>query len=430
MKDLSIGGETLQVPNSAFIAAAPVPCTSGSLEELVCKAMDNPLDKKPLGQWGFKAKKVAILVDDWGRPTPCSEFLPSVVARIKDAADITIITASGMHDPMTDEEMERKVGKDIVRRFRCVSHDAGDPTRLAFLGITPLGTPVWVNKYAAEADIRLCFGRIFQHSNYGYEGGYKMIVPGIASFETIMRDHSLNFSDLSNYGILKNNPSRDEADAVGRLVGIDFCVNFVMDFNARPVAAFGGSVEKVFTKGVDFGQRSVWGTVTGRPADITLISGIITGQERYLNNPTCHLGLAFSVTNPQGVVIAAADYKNRKRRLLDGCDLDLIPLGELIRLHEKRDWNKDPRQIQWAIKNIRGVFYERRILEAHKQKLFLASSTYPHEVAERWRAVTYPSIAEAFSAALKCYPDPYVVAIPDPDHSIPMIDYDFPLQVS
>jgi nickel-dependent lactate racemase len=428
MKSIDIGGERLQVPDSALVVKAPASSAPGSFDDLACKAMDNPLDKKPLGQWDFKGKKVAILVDDWGRPTPCSEFLSSVAERIRDAADITIITASGMHDPMSDEEMERKVGKDIVRRFRCVSHDAGDPTRLSFLGITPLGTPVWVNKYAAEADIRLCFGRIFQHSNYGYEGGYKMIVPGIASFETIMRDHSLNFSDLSNYGILKNNPSRDEADAVGRLVGIDFCVNFVMDFNARPVAAFGGSVEEVFARGVDFGQRNVWGAVTGRAADITLISGTITGQERYLNNPTCHLGLAFSVTKPEGVVIAAADYKNRKRRLLDGYDLDLIPLGELIRLHEKRDWDKDPRGIQWAIKNIRGTFYERRVMEMHEQKLFLASSTYPREAVERWNAVAYPSITEAFGAALKLYPDPYVVVVPDPDHAIPMIGYDFPQQ--
>jgi nickel-dependent lactate racemase len=425
VKNVCIGKETLAVPDSAFIAAAPSSYKIGAFHELVSKAMDNPLDKKPLGEWDFKGKKVAVLVDDWGRPTPCGEFLPSVIERIKDAGDITIIAASGMHDPMGDEEMEHKVGREIMRRFRCVSHDAGDPSRLTFLGLTPLGTPVWVNRYAAEADIRLCFGRIFQHSNYGYEGGYKMIVPGIASFETILRDHSLNFSDQSNYGILKNNPSREEADAVGRLVGIDFCVNIVMDFDAKPVIAFGGSVEKVFAKGVDYGQRYVWGAVTSQPADITIISGAVHGQERYLNNPTCHLGLAFSVTKPQGVVIVAADYKYRKRHLMDDYDLDLMPLSELIRLHEKRDWNKDTRAIQWAIKNIRGAFYERRVLEMHKQKLFLASDTYPRSVLEQWRAENFPTVTEAFKAACALYPDPYVVIIPDPDHTIPLLVYDF-----
>lgn len=44
------------------------------------------------------------MVDDWGRPTPCGDFLPSVLDRLNaaGAADdhITIVTASGMHDPM------------------------------------------------------------------------------------------------------------------------------------------------------------------------------------------------------------------------------------------------------------------------------------------------------------------------------------------
>ena len=426
MKSIVIGGETLQIPDSVFVAAAPAAYTTGTFDDLVSKAMDKPLDKEPLGAWNFRGKKVAVIIDDWGRPTPCSQFLPSVMERLKDASDITIITASGMHDPMSDDEMERKVGRDIMRRYRCISHDAGDASAMSFSGITPLGTPVWINKYAAEADYRICFGRIFSHSNYGYEGGYKMIVPGVASFETILRDHSLNFSDQSNYGILKANPSRDEADAVGRLVGIDFCVNIVVDYNDKPVAAFGGSVEKVFAKGVDYGQRNVWGAVSGKPADITIVSGSVQGRERYLNNPTCHLGLAFRITKPDGVLIAAADYKNRKRRFLDDYDLDNMPFSELIRLHEKRNWNKDPRAIQWAIKNIRGAFYERRVMEGHSQKLYLASSSYPASVLERWKAKAFPNIAEAFKAAQEEYRDPYIAAIPDAEHTLPLLQYDYP----
>ena len=48
-----------------------------------------------------------------------------------------------------------------------------------------LGTPIWVNRHVAEADFRVAIGRIAPHEAYGYEGGYKMIVPGVASFETI-----------------------------------------------------------------------------------------------------------------------------------------------------------------------------------------------------------------------------------------------------
>jgi nickel-dependent lactate racemase len=425
MKTVNLGGEILELPDSAFIAQPPE-SRAADFNSLTRKALEHPLDKKPLGQWEFKDRRVALIIDDWGRPTPCSEFLPSVLEKIKDAADITIITASGMHDPMNDADMIRKVGEEVMRRYRCISHDAGNHSMLAFKGISPMGTPVWVNKYAAEADIRLSFGRIFPHICYGYEGGYKMIVPGIASFETILRDHSLNFSSNSDYGILKGNPSRSEADAIGQMVGIDFNISFVVDYTSRPVGAFGGSPEVVFPAGVNYGQRKVWGAITGKKADITLVAGSPQGEERLLNNPVSSLGLALGVTKPDGTVIVAADYKKQNKRLIDGHDLDLIPISELCRLHEKRDWNKDPRQIQHIIKTIRGVFYERRVLEMHSQKLYLASSSYPHSVTERWNTKVYENTAEAFEAALKEYQNPYIVAIPNGEYTLPLMQYDYP----
>jgi hypothetical protein len=61
----------------------------------------------------------------------------------------------------------------------------------------------------------------------------------------------------------------------------------------------------------------------------------------------------------------------------------------------------------------------------HEQKLFVASNTYPRSVLERWKAESFPSIAEALKAALALYPDPYVVAIPNPDRAIPLLAYDY-----
>lgn len=40
-----------------------------------------------------------------------------------------------------------------------------------------------------------------------------------------------------------------------------------------------------------------------------------------------------------------------------GMDLMNMPIGEVIRLHEKRDWNLTRREIQHVIKAIRGVYY-------------------------------------------------------------------------
>lgn len=428
--NIELSNEMVTVPEGTRIAQPPVEPEKKSFHHVVKKALDEPLDVKPLKEWDLKNKKVAILIDDWGRPTPCGQFLPLVLDRLNRAGaedqNITIITASGMHDPMDEEGMLKKVGREAFLRVRCVSHDGGDPHSLAFAGITTLGTPVWVNRYAAEADFKIILGRIYPHSNYGYEGGYKMIVPGIASFETILRDHSLNFSDYSDFGILKGNPSRDEADAVGRLVGVDFAVNFVMDWDADPVAAYGGTVERVFRAGVNYGQRKVWGAVTGgEKADITIICHKEMGDLSLDNNPNYYIGLAKSVTREDGIVISTMEYRPQKRNLLSGYDLDEMPLGELLRLHEKRDWNMDPREIQHAIKRIRGAFYKRREFEYRPQKLYLVSQDYPAGLLEKWKAKQFPTIQNALDYGIKGKEKPSIFVIPDAKHTLPLVDYDF-----
>lgn len=422
---LNIGRETLLLPQNSEILTPPPACEPQSFCELTEQALDHPLDLPPLSQWNLNGKKAAVLIDDWGRPTPCSEFLPSVIKRLMATGvqqqDITIVTASGMHDPMTEADMERKVGRDVYLNFRCISHDAGDPNMLSFIGVTPLGTPVWVNRYAAEADIRLSFGRVFPHIAYGYEGGYKMIVPGIASFETIMRDHSLNFSAFSTYTSIKENPSRREADAIGKMVGIDMMTGYVMDWDNRPITAFAGTVDRTFETSVDYGIRNIWGSACSSQADITILSAPSAGQLLLSQNPTYYLGMALNVTKPDGIIIADMAYKAPNKIVVEGIDMHEIPMDQLYFHHERRNWNMNPRQVQHAIKAIRGAFYYRRIYELCSQTLFLCSDTYPMRLLEKWKAHRFASIAEALDEAMQLKgPEARVNVIPDGAHTLPL----------
>ena len=43
--------------------------------------------------------------------------------------------------------------------------------------------------------------------------------------------------------------------------------------------------------------------------------------------------------------------------------LPTLSLSELVRLHDKRDWQLPDREIQFRIKNVRGHFYRRRALQ-------------------------------------------------------------------
>lgn len=430
--NMKLSGQDVLLPEQTLVGLPPESPKPVGFRESSAAALDAPLDLKPLAQWDLKGKKVCIMVDDWGRPTLAGEFLPDALNRLNAAGardeDITIVTAGGMHDPMGDEDMRRKVGDEAFMRVRCVSHDGGNQEMLSFVGITALGTPVWVNRYVAQADFKIAFGRIYPHCTYGYEGGYKMIVPGVASFETIVRDHSLNYSDFSNYGIVKDNPSRGEANAVGRLVGLDFVVNFVMNWDAQAVSAFGGSPEAVFKAGVAFGQRKVWCCTTGgKKMDISILCNRESEDLSLSNNPTYYIGLALGVTKPEGIVISTMDYLPKKKNLVAGYDLSTISFSELVRLHEKRNWLLSDREVQHVIKSIRGAFYERRIFEQRPQKLFLVSDSFPRSTLERWNARQFPTIQAAYDAAVQELgnPSPDVLALPDAKNTLPLMDYDY-----
>jgi hypothetical protein len=307
---------------------------------------------------------------------------------------ITFVTASGMHDPMTHDELARKLGANTVSRYRCISHDGGDWNMLAYGGLTAMGTPVWVNRWVADADFVVGLGRVYPHPTHGFEGGYKLILPGVSGFDTILRDHSFNYSPCSIPG-QPHNPSRAETDAVGRMIGIDFLINVVVNREAEPIRAFSGAVEPVFNAAVAYGNQAVWGATIGQPVDITVASpGSRTGADT--NVDTELVRRACTATRPGGtVIVLATDPPDglpdwRSGNAADDAELETmgretfgralrdLAFSELMRLHERRDWPISPREIQWRAKAIRGEYYRRRwLMSAENRRVVFTTNPQP-----------------------------------------------------
>jgi len=424
---ITLNDETLNISDVAQIVLPAENVVPKAYNEVVIDAIDNPIDCLPLKDINLENKSICIIVDDWGRPTPAGEFLPDVLSRLNSAGakdkDITIVTASGMHEPMEAADLLLKVGEEAFKRVRCVSHDAGNNEMLEYVGISDMGSPVWVNKYVAKADFKIALGRIHPHCCYGYEGGYKMIVPGVASFETIIRDHSLNFSKYSNYGEILNNPSRREAEAIGKMVGIDFLVNFVMNFRQEPVVAYGGTPDAVFNKGVDFGERHVWCNKTVDKSDIVIISSNEDGNTSLSNNPIYYIGLAQIICKPDAIIIAKMNYVNKKKEFVNGEALEDMSLPELLRLHEKRNWSFSSRKVQHTIKSIRGEYFYRRAFELRSQRLFLVTDKYSENQLQKWNASRYETLQNAYDTAVRDIKNPKITVIPEAHQTLPLINY-------
>ena len=379
-------------PANVVVVQSKNPPGSGPWAKVVAEGLAQPFDATPIRQEKLRGKQVVVITDDWGRPTPASEAIPAILEELAAAGaedeKITFVTASGMHDPMSEEEMVRKLGKRTVAKYRCISHDGGDRDNLVLVGITPQGTPMWLNRQVVEADYRVSLGRIYLHPCHGYEGGYKALVPGVASFETVTRDHSFNYSATSTFGV-HDNPSRAETDAVGELLPLDFVINVVVNARAEPVKAFCGHPLIAHRWGIEFGDREVWSAKAPGMADIVVASPGPSGAGAgVFETKVTVLDHAVRITKESGTIIcvsaeegpfqppqaeSAADdaLLNGPRERFDAA-VPSLSVEELIRLHDKRNWRLPDREIQWRIKAVRTEYYDRRaIAEICKRRVIL-----------------------------------------------------------
>ena len=109
------------------------------------------------------------------------------------------------------------LGEDLFKRLKIVDHQCEDKENLVYMGETSRKTPVWLNRYAIEADKIILTGGVVYHFLAGYGGGRKSLVPGIAGKETINTNHcnALNpgFGEGINENVYSGNLSKSPPHA-------------------------------------------------------------------------------------------------------------------------------------------------------------------------------------------------------------------------
>lgn len=173
--------------------------------ELVRDALANPIDSLPLSKLVRPGQKVGVVIPDitrvWQRT---GVFLPLIVEELERGGirdeDILFISALGTHRSQTAAEHRLLLGPQLADRFTVTDHDCHDRSNLVYCGQTSFGTPVWLNKQAMACDQLVLTGGIVYHFLAGWSGGKKYILPGIASYETVMANHALSLNPVRGQG--------------------------------------------------------------------------------------------------------------------------------------------------------------------------------------------------------------------------------------
>ncbi len=246
--------------------------------EKIREAIKNPLKCKPLYKI-IKSKKVlnriCIVVSDSTRPVPSPIILEALIKDLNEYGiqdnQISILIATGLHRPSRKDELVRIVGNNLKNRLKIINHVATDKNSLKYLGETQDKIPIYMNKHYCESDLKIITGYVEPHFFFGFSGGMKAIVPGIAGIETIKANHSAKniASPYSRFGIYKNNLLHRNAIEISRVVGADFIINVCINENHEIVKVAAGNIEEVHKVLVDYQLKHIFEEIK-EPYDIVV----------------------------------------------------------------------------------------------------------------------------------------------------------------
>ncbi len=303
-------------------------------------ALDNPIESEPLQAVASRASSIVIVISDmtryWMRQDLIVPLLVDyLVSRCgKRYEDLEIVIATGTHVGAPEEDLRTLVTSDIYDKVRTVNHDCRADD-LVYLGTTDYGTPVHVNKDAAEADLVICLGAATYHVMAGFGGGRKSILPGISGLETIKHNHAYSLApdafitnpEIGN-GILEGNPLNEDMLQAAAMMRNLFMITLVTDTEFRLSSVFAGHWGKSWEAACDEVRR-IYTVPIREKADV-----VITSCGGFPKDESLYQG-----TKAVDNVISA---------LKDG--------GTLILLLEGRNGGGSPDYFDWIKPLVNGTF--------------------------------------------------------------------------
>ena len=182
-----------------IVEGAPHVAPVADVGAAVRAALAEPLEHEPLGRLIGPGAKVTIAFDDCAAvfpPMAPPDFrevaIPIVISQLMDAgvalADVRLVCANALHRKWTRAELGSIIGTQFASMWppqRLYCHDACDADNLAFLGETPRGMEVEVNRAVVDSDLTIYVNATATPFN----GGWKSIVVGLSSWRSIRHHH-------------------------------------------------------------------------------------------------------------------------------------------------------------------------------------------------------------------------------------------------
>jgi nickel-dependent lactate racemase len=177
-------------------------------------------------------------------------------ARGIQKGNIFFLFASGSHRLMTEQEKRERLSDWYFENYRSYDHRFFDKSHLVKKDTFDDGAPIYINKMALEADIRIAVGTLVPHMPAGFSGGAKMLLPGVAGGDTVHHMHVLGALDPQQaIGVTNTLPRVLIEDFAAKTAEPFVILNVILNAQNIPVGIVGGHYIEAHRRGVEIAKK-------------------------------------------------------------------------------------------------------------------------------------------------------------------------------
>tara|TARA_B100000959_G_scaffold266747_1_gene309516 strand:+ start:1455 stop:2480 length:1026 start_codon:yes stop_codon:yes gene_type:complete len=225
--------------------------------------------------------------------------------------DVTILIATGTHRANTEDEVRGMLGDEIASACRVVNHVARDESSLDDLGVIGNGVPVKLNREWTGADLRITTGFVEPHFFAGFSGGPKMVAPGLAGIDTVLKLHDASRIGHPNatWGVIEGNPVHDDVRAIARAAPPDFSVDVLLNSDQQVTAVYAGELFAMHAAACAQAKLDSMQAIA-RPFDLVITSNSGYPLDQNLYQAVKGMSAAARVVRPGGLIVCAAECRD------------------------------------------------------------------------------------------------------------------------
>jgi nickel-dependent lactate racemase len=352
----------------------------------------------------FAGRQVGVIIEDATRSTPHAELLAVMLPFLRGSRFVQFLIATGSHEP--DTAGNRKIIDGIhamIADFDFPEYEihASDCEKDEFIdaGVTSRGTPVRVNERSARCEVFLVISDMKNHYFAGYSNPLKNFLPGICSFETIKRNHSLTLDERSTFGLHPLHPDHQRRNAP---LAYDLWEGVQMILRRRPVLALAvisyqnqlqwakiGALTETVSAGIQKVDELT--SFTLPKADCMIVSPGGYPDDESLYTAQRALELTKNVINEGGEVLFLSHCENGigpQKTMAHFYDLLAKPIPEVLKSIEAEYELYSHKAYKFArmIQQLRAIHVHSSLPDEAIEKIHLTPCRDPQALVNRWLA--------------------------------------------